>query len=249
MDYQNTSKKEDDSDDGQSNHNPFAAKGAPGQAMPDEGYLDPPPVSQEMSAKDMWERMKQRGDRSDALDRLMALVGLQSVKIQFLKIKTTIEAARRRKGWLRRLDLNMALLGNPGTGKSYPISPTNCLAGKCMLISRPSLRVASGKTTVAKIYHDFLIESKVWPESGSANVSSTLVPDLTDGTLLLWVFFFCSESHISYVLIYPPAENFTRSSHSTTSTRRNLLAGDFFGANPMLRDTFHGFAAGPTTMK
>jgi hypothetical protein len=73
-----------------------------------------------MSAKEMWERMKQSGDASDALDRLMALVGLEDVKIQFLKIKATIEAARRRKGWLRRLDLNMAFLGNPGTGKFSP---------------------------------------------------------------------------------------------------------------------------------
>jgi hypothetical protein len=95
--------------------------------MPEENVLDPSSVTQEMSATEMWERMKQQGDRSDALDRLMALVGLENVKIQFLKIKATIEAARRRKGWLRRLDLNMALLGNPGTGKFHPVSFFCCL--------------------------------------------------------------------------------------------------------------------------
>ncbi|KAI0383902.1 P-loop containing nucleoside triphosphate hydrolase protein [Hypomontagnella monticulosa] len=80
--------------------------------------------------------MKAQGDKSNALDRLMALVGLENVKIQFLKIKATIDAAQRREGWLRHQDLNIAFLGNPGTGK----------------------------TTVAEIYRDFLVESKVWTD-------------------------------------------------------------------------------------
>ncbi|KAH6854557.1 P-loop containing nucleoside triphosphate hydrolase protein [Chaetomium sp. MPI-CAGE-AT-0009] len=108
----------------------------PRQAKPDESSLDPSSAPQDMSANDLWERMKKQGDRSDALDRLMALVGLENVKMQFLKIKATIDEARERKGWLKRRDLNMAFMGNPGTGK----------------------------TTVAMIYKDFLIESKVWPE-------------------------------------------------------------------------------------
>ncbi|RYP32534.1 hypothetical protein DL767_005146 [Monosporascus sp. MG133] len=123
-------------DDDESIYNPFDFKATPSKAKPSESSLDSSSVLRDMSANNLWERMKNQGDKSDALDRLMALVGLENVKIQFLKIKATIDAARRRKGWLRRQDLNMAFLGNPGTGK----------------------------TTVAEIYRDFLVESKVWPD-------------------------------------------------------------------------------------
>ncbi|KAK3298923.1 uncharacterized protein B0H64DRAFT_85701 [Chaetomium fimeti] len=133
----------EDADDSESKHNPFDFKGAPVQATPNESPLDASSALQDLSANELWERMKSKGDRNNALDRLMALVGLENVKMQFLKIKATIDAARERKGWLRRQDLNMIILGNPGTGK----------------------------TTVAEIYKDFLIESKVWTETWKEDVS------------------------------------------------------------------------------
>jgi hypothetical protein len=118
-----TSDKED-ADDGESNHNPFDFKGTPVQAKLNESSLDPSSVLQNTSVNDLWERMRKQGERSDALDQLMALVGLENVKMQFLKIKATIDAARRRKGWLRRQDLNMVILGNPGTGKLFTVIST-----------------------------------------------------------------------------------------------------------------------------
>ncbi|KAK5655532.1 hypothetical protein OQA88_5463 [Cercophora sp. LCS_1] len=84
-----------------------------------------------------WARQKKElGDESEALDKLMAMVGLEEVKWEFLKVKATIEAARRRKGVLRRQDLNLVLLGNPGTGKR----------------------------TIRDLYSEFLKECEVWPD-------------------------------------------------------------------------------------
>ncbi|KAK3393966.1 P-loop containing nucleoside triphosphate hydrolase protein, partial [Podospora didyma] len=90
-------------------------------------------------AEQEWVRQKKElGDKNAALDRLMGMVGLEEVKLEFLKIKALIEAARDRKGRLRRDDLNLVLLGNAGTGKR----------------------------TIARIYQDFLLECGVWPDLG-----------------------------------------------------------------------------------
>ncbi|KAI1504946.1 hypothetical protein F5X99DRAFT_331602 [Biscogniauxia marginata] len=72
----------------------------------------------------------------------MALEGLEEVKKEFLKIKAMIDTARKRKGWLRRQDLNLVLLGNAGTGKR----------------------------TIAALYRDFLTQYGVWPDLGDPEV-------------------------------------------------------------------------------
>jgi hypothetical protein len=55
-----------------------------------------------------------------------------------------------------------------------------------MLILRSSLRPVSGKTTVANIYHDFLIESKVIRlDRNYAEVSAVYVPRFPHDNLLL----------------------------------------------------------------
>ncbi|SPO02598.1 uncharacterized protein DNG_05271 [Cephalotrichum gorgonifer] len=131
---------EKEADDDESIHNPFDFEATPSKAKPSEDYLDSSSVLRDVSANNLWDRMKKQGDKSDVLERLMALVGLENVKIQFLKIKMTIDAARRRKGWLRRQDLNVAFLG---------------------------------KTTVAELYRDFLIESKVWPDPDDPSTIKT----------------------------------------------------------------------------
>ncbi|KAL2257139.1 hypothetical protein VTK26DRAFT_605 [Humicola hyalothermophila] len=82
-----------------------------------------------------WERRKSElGEKSKALDKLMSMVGLEEVKQAFLAIKSAIATAKQRKGRLRRQDLNLALMGNLGTGKR----------------------------TLAPIYRDLLTECGVW---------------------------------------------------------------------------------------
>ncbi|KAH7137463.1 P-loop containing nucleoside triphosphate hydrolase protein [Dactylonectria estremocensis] len=83
-----------------------------------------------------WERQKRElGEKNEALDHVMAMVGIEHVKTEFLKVKATIDAARTRKGRLRRQALNLALMGNPGTGKR----------------------------TLAALYRQFLSDCGVWP--------------------------------------------------------------------------------------
>lgn len=68
-------------------------------------------------AEKEWERQKQEFKlKIKSLDQVMSLVGVEEAKAEFLKVKATVEAARHRKGRLRRQGLNLALMGNPGTG-------------------------------------------------------------------------------------------------------------------------------------
>jgi hypothetical protein len=73
------------------------------------------------SAAAEWEQQKRElGEKNKPLDRLMAMEGLEEVKREFLSVKATIDEARKRKGRLRRQDLNLVLLGNAGTGMTCP---------------------------------------------------------------------------------------------------------------------------------
>ncbi|KFA78364.1 hypothetical protein S40288_09971, partial [Stachybotrys chartarum IBT 40288] len=139
-----------DSNDNDSSHNPFDFKASTSEPTMSEISSDSSSVVGAMSANNMWERMKKHGEESDSLDRLMALVGLENVKLQFLKIKATIDAARRRRGWLRRQDLNIAFMGNPGTGKLLMIIPIVSLYCLTEAVALKSYNI------------DFLIESRVW---------------------------------------------------------------------------------------
>lgn len=78
---------------------------------------DEPPV--ESFAKRDWMRQKEKlGEKNEALDKVMEMVGLESSKMAFLEVKAMIDASRSRQGNLRRQDLNLVLVGNPGTGKA-----------------------------------------------------------------------------------------------------------------------------------
>ncbi|RFU74131.1 stage v sporulation k [Trichoderma arundinaceum] len=72
----------------------------------------------ESSAGKAWTYQKEKlGETNAALDKLMDLVGLESSKKAFLEVKKMIDASRSRQGYLRTRDLNLVLMGNPGTGK------------------------------------------------------------------------------------------------------------------------------------
>ncbi|KAL5401415.1 hypothetical protein PMIN03_011529 [Paraphaeosphaeria minitans] len=98
-------------------------------------------------ARDEWEwQKKYEGAEMEALDSLVPMIGLESVKQQFLAIKAKVDTVVRQNVSLKGERFGAALLGNPGTGK----------------------------TTVARYYSKFLFEVGALPgghfveSSGSA---------------------------------------------------------------------------------
>ncbi|KAH7013051.1 P-loop containing nucleoside triphosphate hydrolase protein [Ilyonectria destructans] len=83
-------------------------------------------------AEKEWERQKREFNLNiKSLDQVMSLVGVEEAKAEFLKVKATVEAARHRKGRLRRQGLNLALVGNPGTGKKALAALYGTLLSEC----------------------------------------------------------------------------------------------------------------------
>lgn len=78
------------------------------------------PRSQRSSiARDEWESQKRLlGEQNDALDSIMAMTGLEGVKSQVLQTKERLDLMKRQGVPTNKERLNLALLGNPGTGGS-----------------------------------------------------------------------------------------------------------------------------------
>ncbi len=75
------------------------------------------PARRTSLAKEEWEDQKKRENtRNDAIDAVMDMVGLEEVKLQILKIKAKIDANVRQNSDMKEDRLNVAFLGNPGTG-------------------------------------------------------------------------------------------------------------------------------------
>ncbi|KAG8424327.1 hypothetical protein J3458_001129 [Metarhizium acridum] len=74
------------------------------------------PASQ---AQQEWEWLKEHGEPSnEALNKLMDLIGLETVKEEFLAVKSNIDTKIRQELSLSEERLSCSLLGNPGTGKT-----------------------------------------------------------------------------------------------------------------------------------
>lgn len=70
------------------------------------------------SAAKEWKNMKEvEGARNAALDKLMGMIGLESVKDQIMSIKSTVDTKIRQGFSLGNERWSCSLLGNPGTGK------------------------------------------------------------------------------------------------------------------------------------
>ena len=99
-----------------------------------------------------WERLKKQEKVSnDHLDSLMSMIGLESVKAQFLDVKAKIDTTQRQGTDLMKERFGVVLLGNPGTGK----------------------------TTIARLYASFLFSLTVLP--GSEFVETTGSSLASDG--------------------------------------------------------------------
>ncbi|KAF8578762.1 P-loop containing nucleoside triphosphate hydrolase protein [Ramaria rubella] len=73
----------------------------------------------ESSAQADWERQKLvSGESNNAIDNIMDMKGLENVKLQVLKIKDKVETSKRQQSNLDGERFNVAMLGNPGTGKT-----------------------------------------------------------------------------------------------------------------------------------
>ncbi|KAF2030476.1 P-loop containing nucleoside triphosphate hydrolase protein [Setomelanomma holmii] len=94
------------------------------------------PAWNNSEARDDWEAQKAMwGAENEALDSLMAMIGLETVKEQFLAIKNKVDTLSRQNVSLKGERFGAALLGNPGTGK----------------------------TTVARLYAKFLVKVGALP--------------------------------------------------------------------------------------
>lgn len=70
-------------------------------------------------ARTEWDYMKRfDGAKSEPLDELIDMVGLEEVKLSFLGIKQRTDAALRRRIPLEKERFSCSMLGNPGTGKT-----------------------------------------------------------------------------------------------------------------------------------
>jgi hypothetical protein len=89
-------------------------------------YLNPFAVDQSSLSPSQkeWARQK-RVDRAsnEHIDKMMAMIGLETVKTQFLNVKAEIEVGKRQNTDMSKKNLNVALLGNPGTGEilAFPL--------------------------------------------------------------------------------------------------------------------------------
>ncbi|RDA90958.1 hypothetical protein CP533_3079 [Ophiocordyceps camponoti-saundersi (nom. inval.)] len=81
-------------------------------SIQDNPENDVGPIEQE------WEMMKSEGACNDALDKVMGMIGLDSVKEEFLSLKSTIDTKIRQGLPLSKERMGCVLLGNPGTGKT-----------------------------------------------------------------------------------------------------------------------------------
>ena len=130
-------------------------------AQPPKSTPKPTPKS---PSQEEWLRQKDmEGASNDAIDDIMAMIGLEDVKKQVLQIRAKIELTHRQGTSMKGERFNIVLQGNPGTGMMSNIHASNLL-----LIC---IYQITGKTTVARLYAKLLTSVQVLP--GSEFVETT----------------------------------------------------------------------------
>ncbi|PNS16705.1 NFX1-type zinc finger-containing protein 1 [Sphaceloma murrayae] len=116
--------------------NAVSKETAPTSGLPKKASTQPVWQIPDSPTASEWKRIKEiDGYANDAIDKLMEMTGLEVVKVQFLNVLQKIQISQRQGTDLRDERLGTALLGNPGTGK----------------------------TTVARLYAQFLAEVNAIP--------------------------------------------------------------------------------------
>lgn len=94
------------------------SQGAADGPAPSTSDAPPPPRPVFPSpVRDKWENQKRvDGVQNDAIDKIMEMTGLEGVKDKILRIKGSLDTMHRQGVPINKERLNLALLGNPGTG-------------------------------------------------------------------------------------------------------------------------------------
>ncbi|GJD03398.1 ATPase [Colletotrichum higginsianum] len=118
-------------------------------------WQPPAPVE---SAQAEWNAMKNDGASSAALDGLMGMIGIESVKKEFLSIKNKVDIAVRQGISLSTERFGCTLLGNPGTARIYSnfVTSVGVIAGSCFKETSGSKLAAMGVPGCQQMLDDML---------------------------------------------------------------------------------------------